>query len=74
MKARFTVFERLDAASTPQRGTLCIDRQTGLCEVRPLRRRRVYALPVSFVARMVCRHVLLAELAEKRAAKTRGRR
>jgi hypothetical protein len=74
MKARFTVFERLDAASVPQRGTLSIDRETGLCEVRPLRRRRVYALPVSFVARMVCRHVLLQELAERRAARARGRR
>lgn len=69
MKARFHVFERLDAASTPQHGTLTIDRESGLCSVRPKRRRRTFDLPLSFVARMICRHVLMAELAEKRATR-----
>jgi len=72
--ARFEVFERLDMASVPQRGTLTIDRQSGLCEVRPLRRRRTFALPLSYVARMICRHVTMAELAEKRATKRTVRR
>lgn len=68
-KARFEVFERLDMASVPQRGTLTIDRQSGLCSVRPKRRRRTFDLPLSFVARMICRHVIMGELAEKKATR-----
>lgn len=70
-KSRFRVYERLDAASTPQEGTVIIDRTAGLFRVRPLRRHRTYDLPLSFVARLVCRHVIAVELQEKRAAKRR---
>lgn len=67
--AHFKVFERLDLASTPQQGTVTIDRTRGLFTVRPLRRHRVYELPLSAVARMVCQHVIRVELVEKRRAK-----
>lgn len=73
-RSRFRIFERLDLASQAQQGTVTIDRQQGLFSVRPLRRRRIYALPLAFVARMVCRHVIQLELAEKRAARRKAGR
>lgn len=73
--ARFRVYERLDLASAAQEGTVVIDRGPApIFTVRPKRRRKVYALPLSFVARMVCRHVIAIELAEKRKAKAARRR
>jgi len=72
--AHFRVCGRLDMASRPSFGTVTIDREAGLFTVRPLRRRRVYTLPLSTVAELVVRGIIVAELREKRAAKRRGRR
>lgn len=72
-KARFRVVERLDMASTPQIGTVTIDRTTGTFAVRPLRRHRDYVLPLAMVARIVCRCVIAGELAERRRTKKKGR-
>jgi hypothetical protein len=74
---RFRVVGRLDMASRPIYGTVVIERATAeadLFHVRPLRRRRVYTLPLSTVAEMVVRAIVVAEVRERRAARKRGRR
>jgi hypothetical protein len=48
--------------------------RSGLVEVRPLRRRRVFELSLSAVADMVCRRTIIAEVAAKRAEKRKRRR
>ena len=70
----FRVSGRLDMASRPTFGTVTVERSTGLFSVRPLRRRRLYTLPLSTVAEMVVRTLIAAEVREKRAAKKAGRR
>jgi hypothetical protein len=72
--ARFRVCGRLDMASRASFGTVTIDRGADLFSVRPLRRRRVYTLPLSTVAELVCRTIIAAEAREKRAAKKARRR
>ncbi len=71
--ARFRVSARLDMASRVSEGTVTIGRSgEALFSVRPLRRRRLYELPLSTVAELVCRHVIVAELREMRAARKKG--
>lgn len=75
--AKFRVTGSLDNASRVGYGTVVIDRVSGLFTVRPYKRRRTYTLHLGEVATMVCRRIVLAELAEKRrqkAAKRKGRR
>lgn len=74
--AHFRVVGRLDRAGGVHEGTVTIDRMRQLFCVRPLRRRRVYELPLSVVADLVVHKVVIAELAIKRAEKRarRGRR
>ena len=72
--ARFRVLAPLDMAGGAVAGTVEVDREAGTFSVRPLRRHRVYALPMAVVATMVCRAIVRAEEAEKRAAKSKGRR
>ncbi len=74
--AHFRVAGRLDRAAGVHEGTVTIDRLRQLFCVRPLRRRRVYELPLSVVADLVVHKVVIAELAIKRAEKRarRGRR
>ena len=72
--ARFRVVGRLDMASRPTNGTVTIDRGANLFSVRPLRRRRIYTLPLDVVAGMVVRSLILTEVREKRAAKKKARR
>jgi hypothetical protein len=72
--ARFRVVGRLDMASRPTIGTVTIDRGANLFSVRPLRRRRIYTLPLDVVAGMVVRSLILTEVREKRAAKKKARR
>jgi hypothetical protein len=73
--ARFRVSGRLDMASRPSVGTVTIDRGAGLFSVRPLRRHRIYTLPLDVVAGMVVRNIIATEVrqarAEKRARKAR---
>lgn len=71
--AHFDVLARLDSART-QRGTVTVERAVDLFVVRPLRRRRTYALPLSVVAQMVVERVIKREAAEKKAAKKAARR
>lgn len=74
MASRFRVLGQLDGAGGFRPGTVRIDRAAGVFEVRPLRRRRVYALPLGDVATMVCRRIIVAEVAAKRAARRKRRR
>jgi hypothetical protein len=71
--ARFETFARTDG-SRPERCTVTIDRNVDLLMVRPYRRRRVYAMPLSLVASIVAQRVLLAEAREKREARRNRRR
>lgn len=76
-QSRYSVVGRLDMASRMTRGTVTINREAGLFTVRPLRRRKLYELPLSDVATMVCQRIVKAEIFQKRlakAAKKSGRR
>lgn len=73
-RARFRVIGRLDRAGGVTTGTVTIDRATGILEVRPLRRRRVYQMPLAVVADMVVRTLVVAELRERRAARAKRRK
>lgn len=70
----FRIAARLDLASRPQFGTVTIERAADsiLFHVRPLRRRRVYTLPLADVASAVVRQIIAAEVRERR--RTRGQR
>lgn len=72
MASHFRVVARLDEA-WPQDGTVTVDRHTGLFTVRPKRRRRVYELPLSYVADMVVARVIRAEVQERKAARKAGK-
>ena len=54
--------------------TVLIERRIGLVHVRPLRRRRLYTLPLAAVAEMIVARVTRAELLEKRLARALARR
>jgi hypothetical protein len=71
--SRFRVLGRLDMAGGAIPGTVEVDRDAGTLGVRPLRRRRVYSLPLSVVATMVCQAIVNAEARQKRAAKANGK-
>jgi hypothetical protein len=64
------VVGRFDGASS---ATVTIDRTHGLISVRPLRRRRTYALPLAAIVRHIIYTVVQAELAEKKAQRRRRR-
>lgn len=70
---RYPIVAVLDE-SRAQSGTVLIDRSAGLFSVRPLRRRRVYTLPLALVASIVVTRIVKAELAEARRAKDKGRK
>lgn len=70
MRARhFRVIAALDRAGGPGPGRVTIE--NGIFSVRPLRRRRVFALPLAEVATMVCRRIVFAERGAKRAHRRR---
>ena len=73
-KAHVKVIGRFDMASRTQEGTLTIDMGSRTIRVRPLRRRKVYELPLDSVAEWIVRRVIMAELAAKRAEKRAKRR
>lgn len=72
--AHFAVTGDLDGTGRPMRGTVTIDRRRGLFAVRPLRRRRVYELPLAAVADLVVRKVVIAEVKLAQLERMRGRR
>ncbi len=57
-RIRIPVTGRLDNAGAEQRGTVVIERDTGLITVRPLGKRRTYTLPLGDVATMICERVI----------------
>jgi hypothetical protein len=66
------VVGRMDmVASQLTIATVTIDRAAGLFEVRPCRRRRVYALPLATVADMVVRDIIKAEVRARKEANKR---
>ena len=73
-KSHFKVRDSLDGAGGAREGTVTIDRDAGLFHVRPLRRHRVYTLPLAMVATMVCRMIVAAEVREKKRAKKLARK
>jgi len=68
-KSRFKVYGRLDGSGGGMSGTMIIDRDAGLAHVRPARRRRMYTMPLSMVADMICMRIIHNEVREKRVAK-----
>jgi len=71
----FRVIGTLDGAGGLRAGKVTIT-PDGFFKVRPRFRKRVYELPLSAVADMVCKRTIIAELHAKRAEKRkrRGRR
>ena len=71
--ARFEILGRFDGHKVT-RGTLAVDRETGLISVRPHRRRKVYQLPASFVAEIICQRCIRAEVNQKKKERELKRR
>jgi len=61
-------------ASRFQEGTLVVDRRSRTVAVRPLRRHRVYELPLDVVAEWICRRVAQVDAARLRAERAEARR
>lgn len=72
--ARFKVFAQLDGAGGPQHGVVEIDRDSGMMSVRVKRKRRRYTMPLSYVAGMMCKAIIMYEIQEKRKAKKGARK
>lgn len=72
--ARFRVAARLEHASRVSEATVTIDRESGVVSVRPLRRRRVYIMPLADAAAWIVRSTIVAELRAKRAARAARRK
>lgn len=70
--AKFRVFGR--NYDGPREATVEIDRGPGIFKVRPLRRRKTFELPLSYVAEMVMWSVLRADAREKNALKRAKRK
>ena len=66
--ARFKAIGQFDQ-SYIQKATIEIDRNANLISVRPKGRRRIYTLPLSAVAEIICWRVIKAELIEKKKEK-----
>ena len=76
-KIHLRVVGRFDLASQrPQVATVSIDRDASLFGVRPLRRRRVYLLPLALVAELVCERAMKLALTARpsEAGRRRNRR
>ena len=71
--ARVRVAGRFDMASRVQEATVTIDRERALFAVRPLRRHRIYELPLAHVAEWVVRSIITREVRERREAKRKKR-
>ena len=59
--SRFEVTGALDSAGGVQDGTVLIDRDAKTFGVRVYKKRRIYTLPLSMVADMVVKSIILAE-------------
>lgn len=72
--ARFRVCAQLDSAGGLQEGTVTIDRESGLVEIRPLRGRRIYRTTLAMMATAACRTIIYNEVMEQKSQKKRARR
>lgn len=63
-KAKFAVKGKFDCA-TMQPGSVVIDREQKTFSVRPRGRRRVFTLPLDYVAEIVCCRVIKWEVGNK---------
>jgi len=70
MTARFKTLAKADR-TRPEACTVLIDRARGLVSVRPLRRRRLYTLPLATVAEMIVARVVKAEVFAARIEKAK---
>jgi len=68
---RFANFRVHGGFDGEREATVTIDRKLGLFLVRPRRRRRVYSVPLSWLAAFVLEKVVKAEVAAKRKARRR---
>jgi hypothetical protein len=69
--SRSRVEGSFDKAGGSQVATVEIDRARGLFSVRPLRSRRVYTLPLSTVAEIVCHRVIITDMPAKKVRSVR---
>lgn len=69
----FRVIGTLDGAGGLRPGKVTIT-PDGFFKVRPHFRKRVFEMPLSAVADMVCKRTIFAEVASKRAAKLKGKK
>lgn len=58
--AKFTVNAQLDSAGGKKKGTVSIDRETGIVTVRPLRSHAVYTAKLDDLADMIVKKALTA--------------
>jgi hypothetical protein len=72
--ARARVVGRFDHAARVQEATVTMDRAAELFEVRPLRSRKVYRLPLSTVAEMVVQRLIKTEIMLARFEKAKKRK
>ena len=62
-QARFVVpRSKFDSAGGEKSGTIVIDRDTGLATARPKHSRRVYELPLSSLAALICKYGIPKDL------------
>ena len=68
-KAKFRVMGMFEMACRPQEATVSIDRDTGVVEIRPLRRRKIYLTTLAAMASVAVRREIQREVQEKKKAK-----
>lgn len=59
-KARFRIVARFDSAGAPVEGWFIVDRNSGVVEIRPLRRRAKYMTDLGTLATLTCQRQILA--------------
>lgn len=70
MTARFKTLAKADRVKS-EPCTVLIDRGRGVVSVRPLRRRRMFTLPLATVAEMIVARVVKAEALAARTEKSK---
>lgn len=63
--AKFVVEAQLDSAGGKKKGTVSIDRETGIVTVRPIRSHTVYHAKLSDIADRIVKEALLAGHSER---------
>jgi hypothetical protein len=72
--AHFEVLATLDRAGAAVKGTVSIDRETGMISVRPRGSRRTYDMPLSTVATLICKAIIIDDVKQKKIARKAKRR